>query len=92
MKDHDKNKKLLYLKYWDVNNLYDYKVSQKLPVNGFKWVENTFPFNRDLKMKKVIKDIFLKIKFIIQKNCINFIFIIFTRKNEYMTLKNMLFT
>ena len=28
------NKK--YIKYWDVNNLYSWAMSQKLPVNGFK--------------------------------------------------------
>ena len=35
MKDYDKKKS-----FWDVNNLYGCTMSQKLPVNGFKWVEN----------------------------------------------------
>ena len=40
-KDYDKNKELSYLKYWNVNNLYGWTMSQKLPVNGFEWVEGT---------------------------------------------------
>ena len=32
MKDYDKNKESSYRKYWDVNNLYSWVVSQKLPV------------------------------------------------------------
>ena len=40
MKDYDKNKELSYLKYWGVNNLYRWAVSQTFPVNDFKWVEN----------------------------------------------------
>ena len=36
MKDYDKNKESSYLKYCDVNNLYDWAMSQKLPVNSFK--------------------------------------------------------
>ena len=47
MKDYDENKESLYLKYWDTNNLYGWAVSQKLPVNGFKWVENTSQFDED---------------------------------------------
>ena len=35
-KDYDKNKELLYLMYWNVNNLYVQAMSQKLPVNGFE--------------------------------------------------------
>ena len=29
----------------DVNNLYQYAMSQKLPGDGFKWVEDLFQFN-----------------------------------------------
>ena len=39
MKDYDKNKESSYLKYWDVNNLCSWAMLQKLPANGFKWVE-----------------------------------------------------
>ena len=31
--------------YLDANNLYRWTVSQKLPVNGFKWVKNLSKFN-----------------------------------------------
>ena len=34
-------------KYWDVNIVYGWAVSQKLPVNDFKWVEKTCQFNED---------------------------------------------
>ena len=47
MKDYDENKESLNLKYWDINNLYGWAMSQKLPVNGFKWVENTCQFDED---------------------------------------------
>ena len=33
MKDYDKNKESSYLKYWDVNNLYLWEISQKLPAD-----------------------------------------------------------
>ena len=29
------------VKYWDVNIYYGWAISQKLHVDGFKWVENT---------------------------------------------------
>ena len=33
-------KEFSYIKYLDANNLYGWAMSQKLPVNGFKWVNN----------------------------------------------------
>ena len=47
MKDYDKNKELPYLNYWDINNLYGWAVSQKLPTFNFKWVRDTSQFNED---------------------------------------------
>ena len=47
MKDYDKNKEQSYLKYWDVNNLYGWKTSLKLPVNSFEWIGDTSQFNED---------------------------------------------
>ena len=41
MKNYDKNKESPYIQYLDTNNLYGWAMSQKLPVNGFKWVKNT---------------------------------------------------
>ena len=47
MKDYDKNKESSYIQYWDVNNLYGWAMSQKLPVNNFEWIKDTFQFNED---------------------------------------------
>ena len=38
MNNYDKNKESSNLKYWDVNNLYGWAMSQKLPQDGFKLV------------------------------------------------------
>ena len=40
MENYDENKESSYIQYLDANNLYGWAMSQKLPVNGFKWVEN----------------------------------------------------
>ena len=39
MKNYDENNESSYIEYLDANNLYGWAVSQKLPVNDFKWVE-----------------------------------------------------
>ena len=40
MNNYDKKKITLYLMYLDANNLYRWAISQKRPVNSFKWVED----------------------------------------------------
>ena len=49
MKDFDKNIESSYIEYLDANNLYRWAMSQKLPVNDFKWVqqEELSKFNGD---------------------------------------------
>ena len=46
MKDYDKNKELTYLKNWDVNNSYDWAMSQKLLVNNFEQIKHISQFNK----------------------------------------------
>ena len=46
-KDYDKNKELSYFLYWDINNLYGWAMSQKLPVNNFGWIKDASQFNKD---------------------------------------------
>ena len=45
MKNYNKDVISLYLMYLDANNLYGWAMSQKLPVNGFKWVKKLSRFN-----------------------------------------------
>ena len=45
MKDYDKNKESSYIQYLDANNLYGWVMSQKLPVNDFKWINNISKIN-----------------------------------------------
>ena len=40
-KIYSKNEESSYIQYLDANNLYGWAISQKLPVNGFKWIEDT---------------------------------------------------
>ena len=47
MENYDKNKESSYIKYLDANNLYGWAMSQKLPVNNFKWVEDTSKINEE---------------------------------------------
>ena len=40
MKDYDRKKKPSYIQYLDANNLYGKAMTEKLPVRGFKWMED----------------------------------------------------
>ena len=63
MKNYNKDEKESFLEYLDANNLYGWAMSQKLPVDGFKWKKDMLKFNEvfiKTMMKTVIKDIFLK--------------------------------
>ena len=49
MKNYDKNNESSYIEYLDANNLYGWAMSQKLPVNDFKWVKQELSkFNEDV--------------------------------------------
>ena len=47
MKNYDKNKELSNIHYLDVNNLYGWAMSQKLPVDDFKWKKNMLKFSEE---------------------------------------------
>ena len=47
MKDHNKNIESSYIQYLDANNLYGWAMSQKLPKNNFKWVEDMSIINEE---------------------------------------------
>ena len=47
MKNYDENEKSSYIQYLDANNLCRWAISQKLPVNGFKWLEDTSEINEE---------------------------------------------
>ena len=40
MKNYNNNEESSYIQYLDDNNLYGWAMSKKLPVNGFKWLDN----------------------------------------------------
>ena len=56
IKNYDKEIDSSYLTYLDPNNLYGWTMSQKLPVNGFKWYDDYLSdFNEEF-IKNYSKD------------------------------------
>ena len=47
MKNYDENKESSYIQYLDANNLYGWAMSQKLPVNGSKWINDVIEVNEE---------------------------------------------
>ena len=47
MKDYKKSIESSYIQYLDANNLYGWAMSQKLPKNNFKWVEDISKINEE---------------------------------------------
>ena len=47
MKNYDKSIESLYLIFLDAKNLYGWKMSKKLPVNGFEWENDLSRFNEN---------------------------------------------
>ena len=46
MKNYDKSKGSSYIQYLNTNNLYDAAMYEKLPINGFKWVNDISGINK----------------------------------------------
>ena len=47
MNNYNESEESSYIQYLDANNLYGWAMSQKLPVNNFKWIEDTSKINED---------------------------------------------
>ena len=47
MKNYDKNIESSFLMYLDVNSLCGWAMSQKLHVDGLKWIKKLFEFNEE---------------------------------------------
>ena len=47
MENYNENKESSYIQFLGANNLYGWVMSQKLPKNNFKWVEDTSGINKE---------------------------------------------
>ena len=77
MKNYDKSKKSSYIQYLDANNLYGAAMSEKLRINGFKWVNDISGINKKFvksyDKKNSDKGYILEVELIIQVSYINYI-------------------
>ena len=55
MKDYDESKESSYIQYLDANNLYGAAMSEKLPMNGFKWVSDILGIDKKFVLKSYNK-------------------------------------
>ena len=84
MNNYDKKIESSYIAFLDASNSYGWAMSQKLPLNGFEWVEKEelSKFNKTLlktMMKTMIQDIFLK-----QMQSIQNIYLILMRIDHFL--------
>ena len=47
MTNYNNNEESSYIQYLNANNLYGWAMSKKLPVNGFKWLDNEHVINQE---------------------------------------------
>ena len=47
MHNYDESKESSYIQYLDANSLYGWAMSQKLPINNFKWLEDVSRINEE---------------------------------------------
>ena len=63
MKNYNNNEESSYIQYLDANNFFGWAMSKKLPVNGFKWIDNdetAEPSSLERSTKHVINGDFIK--------------------------------
>ena len=58
MKNYNNNEESSYIQYLDANNLYAWAMPKKLPVNGFKWIDNNE--TAEPSAKQIINEEFIK--------------------------------
>ena len=53
---YDKSKKSMFLQYLDANNLHGYAMSQKLPLDGYKWTKGSIITDKFVKYYDINSD------------------------------------